>query len=75
MPYPLGHRGLKHVMSRVLDRTIAYFIIGSRKEGYLSRVGKVKPTLLTFPPISLPPSGLRVDPREPSGDRNNDTSG
>ena len=21
MPYPLGHRGLKHVMSRVLDRT------------------------------------------------------
>ena len=21
VPYPLGHRGLKHVMSRVLDRT------------------------------------------------------
>ena len=57
------------------DNTIAYFIIGSPKEGYLSRVGKVKPTLLTFPPISLPPSGLQVDPREASGDRNNDTSG
>jgi hypothetical protein len=36
--------------------------IGSRKEGYLSRVGKLKPTLLTFPPISLPPSGPQVDP-------------
>jgi hypothetical protein len=42
---------------------IAYCILGSPKEGYLSRVGKVKPTLLTFPPISLPPSGLQVDPR------------
>jgi hypothetical protein len=44
-----------------LDRPpiIAYFIIGSPKEGYLSRVGKVKPTLLTFPPISHPPSGPR----------------
>ncbi len=49
--------------------------IGSRKEGYLSRVGKLKPTLLTFPPISLPPSGPQVDPGGPSGDRNNDTSG
>ena len=35
---------------------IAYLIIGSRKEGYLSRVGKLKPTLLTFSPISHPPS-------------------
>jgi hypothetical protein len=55
--------------------SIAYYILGSPKEGYLSRVGKVKPTLLTFPPISLPPSGLQVDPGGPSGDRNNDTSG
>ena len=31
-------------------------------------MGKVKPTLLTFPLITLPPSGLQVDPREPSGD-------
>ena len=54
---------------------IAYCVLVSPKEGYLSRVGKVKPTLLTFPPISLPPSGLQVDPREPSDDRNNDTSG
>ncbi len=37
-------------------RGIAYFIIGSRKEGYLSRVRKLKPTLLTFPAISHPPS-------------------
>ena len=29
-------------------------MLGSPKEGYLLRVGKVKPTLLTFPPISLP---------------------
>jgi hypothetical protein len=36
---------------------IAYFIIGSPKEGYLSRVGKVKPTLLTFPPIPSGPRG------------------
>jgi hypothetical protein len=46
--------------------TMAYCILGSQKEGYLSRVGKVKPTLLTFPTISLPSSGLQVDPREPS---------
>ena len=44
---------------------IAYCILGSPKEGYLPLVGKLKPTLLTFPPISLPPSGLQVDPREP----------
>jgi hypothetical protein len=47
-----------------LSYSIAYFIIGSPKEGYLSLVGKVKPTLLTFPPISHPPSG----PRGPSGE-------
>ena len=28
-------------------------------------MGKLKPTLLTFPLISLPSSGLQVDPREP----------
>ncbi len=54
---------------------IAYCILGSPKEGYLSRLGKLKPILLTSPQISLPPSGLKVYPWEPSGDWNNDYSG
>jgi hypothetical protein len=51
--------GRRSKLKMSIATIIAYFIIGSPKEGYLSRVGKVKPTLLTFPPISHPPSGPR----------------
>ena len=69
--YPFFRNHIK----KIITDSIAYCILGSPKEGYLSRDGKLKPTLLSFPPISHPPSGLKVDPREPSGVRNNDTSG
>jgi hypothetical protein len=51
-----------------INLVIAYYKLGFRKGRISLACGKIEPILLTFPPISLPPSGLQVDPREPSGD-------